>query len=504
MQSELRRKVVKNASANLIRLAGSGLVALLLPPFLVRMLSRDAYGAWALVLQMTLYVGYFDFGIQTAVARFVAHSDELKDTRQRDGIVSTAFVLLTLAAALGCVMIAVLAWQLPHLFPRMPLTLYPPARTALLVMGGSFALGLPVSAIHAVFIGFQRNEIPAVLSIINKLSMALLVCAVVLRHRGLAEMGLAVATANLLSYFGAYAAFRRWAGQVRVRISLISKAIARQIASYSSSVVVSMAAMLMISGLDLTIVGAIDYKSTAYYAIAATLTNFLAQAQGAIFAALLPASAVLAARGDSQQLGTLLISSTRYGMLILLAGALPLIVAGHFVISIWASPSYARYSTTLLQVLLIANVVRLSALPYSTLLLGTGQQTKVILSPLAEGVTNFTASVAGAYAMGAIGVALGTLLGAFVGLGLHVFYNMPRTSLISISRRRLILDGFARPLACAVPFGWLLFHSSMPRLSAQTEISLAVMSSVGAALIFWHYGLVRSEKQKVAHALRLL
>src|SRR5437763_11492664 len=73
----LGRLVAKNASANLVRLAGTGVVALLLPPFLVREMSKGAYGAWALLLQLTLYVSYFDFGIQTAVARFVAHADEL-------------------------------------------------------------------------------------------------------------------------------------------------------------------------------------------------------------------------------------------------------------------------------------------------------------------------------------------------------------------------------------------------------------------------------------------
>src|SRR5262249_22396191 len=157
------------------------------------------------------------------------------------------------------------------------------------------------------------------------------------------------------------------------------------------------------------------------YAVAAALTNFLVQVQGAIFAALLPASAVLAARGDTQRLGQLLISSTRYGMLILVSIALPLIVGGRFALRLWAGYDYAEQGTAILQMLLVANVIRLCALPYSTLLLGTGQQNKVILSPLAEGTTNLVASVIGAYLFGAIGVAIGTLIGSFVSLGFHLF-----------------------------------------------------------------------------------
>ena len=497
------RLIPRNAAANLLRLAGAGVVALLLPPFLVRMLPKEVYGTWALVLQLTLYVGFLDFGIQTAVARFVAHAVELNDTRQRDGVLSTSFVLLGSACILGIAIVVLLSWQLPHLFHAMPAYLYRPAKIALLLMGCSFALGLPVSVIHAFFTGIQRNEIPVALAIANKLVMAALVTMVVLRHWNLAAMGAATALANLVSYAGAYFAWRIWARGARVRLALVSSTFIKQIASYSGSLMVWMAAMLMISGLDLAIVGMFDYGATAYYAIAATLTNFMAQAFGAIFSTLLPVSAAMGARHQSERLGALLVSSTRYGMLILLAMSIPLIVGGRFAIRLWAGNDYALHSTAILQVLLIANVIRLCALPYSTLLLGTGQQNKVISSPLAEGITNLVASVAGAYLLGAIGVAIGTLIGSFVSIGCHLFYNMPRTVMIAIDRARLIREGLLRPLVCGLPFVGLLLVRSITQVAPEIQVSLVLITSVGAMLLLWRHGLAGSERQKVAAALRL-
>jgi O-antigen/teichoic acid export membrane protein len=500
----LKRTVIKNAAANLLRLAGSGVVALLLPPFLVRMLPKDVYGAWALLMQLTLYVGYLDFGIQTAVARFVAHTTELGDFEQRDGIVSTALVMLSGAAILGAVLTIVLVLRLPEIFSQMPPGISHPAKIALLLMGVSFAIGLPASVIHALFIGLQRNEIPAALVIANKLALALFTIVVVLRHAGLAAMGAAVAVANLFSYLAAVIVWRAWGNKVRIRLALATREYARQIGGYSATLVIWMVAMLMVTGLDLSIVGIFDYHATAYYAVAASLTTFLAQAQGALFAALLPASAVLGARGDAHRLGTMLVSSTRYGMLILLAMALPLLVAGHLIIRIWAGADYAQHSTVILQVLIIANVIRLCALPYSTLLLGTGQQSKVIISPLAEGITNLVASVTAAYLLGAIGVAIGTLIGSFVSVGLHLFYNMPRTSLIWIDRRRFVKEGLLRPLACAAPFGFVLALRFVADLRDQSQILLISIAALGAVLLFWNYGLIGSEREKLAHALRLL
>jgi len=497
----LSRIVAKNAAVNLVRLAGSGIVALLLPPLLVREMSKTEYGAWALLLQLTLYVSYFDFGIQTALARFVAHADALNDVNQRDGIASTAFAMLTGAAFLGFCFVMVLTWRLPGMFPQMPARLYHPAQIALVLMGGSFALGLPASVVSAFFTGMQRNEIPAAIAVANKFALGILVIGVAVKHWGLAAMGAAVAVANLATYGAAFGAWRIYARQVTLRLALVSKEYLRNISAYSGSVVVWMAAMLMVSGLDLLIVGIFDYKATAYYAIAATLTNFVAQVQGAIFAALLPASAVLGARGDALKLGRLLISSTRYGMLSLLAMALPLLFAGRVILQVWAGPDYATHSTLILQVLVLANVIRLCGLPYATLLLGTGQQGRVIISPLAEGVTNLASSIVGAYYFGAIGVALGTLSGAFVSVGSHLLYNMPRTALISIDRPRFVKDGLLRPLMCVAPFVLLLPIRSA---SLSVQMSFAGITTLCALYMVWNYGLINPERERLAHVVRSL
>src|SRR5262249_18283936 len=151
----------------------------------------------------------------------------------------------------------------------------------------------------ALFIGMQRNGIPALIAIANKFAMAILVGGLVLNHWGLMAMAGAVALANLLSYCGALVAWRTWAAKVRIKWADASKQCAWQIGTYSGSLLIWMVGTLLVSGLDLTIVGIFDYRATAYYAIAATLTGLVTQVQGAIFATLLPATAVLGARGDS-------------------------------------------------------------------------------------------------------------------------------------------------------------------------------------------------------------
>jgi O-antigen/teichoic acid export membrane protein len=68
----IRFTIIKNALANLLRGGATAVVALGLPHFLTRSLDSNRFAAWCLVLQIAAYAGYFDFGLQTAVARYLA------------------------------------------------------------------------------------------------------------------------------------------------------------------------------------------------------------------------------------------------------------------------------------------------------------------------------------------------------------------------------------------------------------------------------------------------
>src|SRR5580704_14051788 len=98
-----REKIIllKNGLANVIRGGAAAFVAVLLPPFLTRLMSPNAFGAWSLVLQLSAFVGYLDFGIQTAVGRFVAYANEKCDVEFRDRIVNTSLAALSAAGMLA-------------------------------------------------------------------------------------------------------------------------------------------------------------------------------------------------------------------------------------------------------------------------------------------------------------------------------------------------------------------------------------------------------------------
>ena len=153
--------IAKNAFSNVMRGTASAVVAILLPHFLTHYLGRDRFAGWALMLQLAAYANYFDFGLQTAVTRYLAGALDRKDSQELDRLMSSATAILTaVGLAVGCVM-AVLSWQLPHLFRTAPMAIVGEIQAGTLVLGLLAAAALPMSAFAGALAGMQRNEFVA-------------------------------------------------------------------------------------------------------------------------------------------------------------------------------------------------------------------------------------------------------------------------------------------------------------------------------------------------------
>jgi O-antigen/teichoic acid export membrane protein len=490
-------KVCKNGLANVGRGSTAALVAIGVAPFLTRKMSPESYGAWALILQLSAYTGYFDFGVQTAVGRFVAHATECADDRHRDEIASTSMLMLVMSMAISIIMVIIIAWQWPHLFHKIPSYIDQQARMALVLVGCSLAIGLPVSVFSGIFIGFQRNEIPALVIGVSRIIAACLLVLIVWGGGNLIMMGAALGLVNLGSYVVQYGIYRKIASSIRLSSSLISRNAVLELLDYCSSLTIWSFATLLVTGLDTVLVGIFDFHSLPYYVVAATLITFVLGLQNALFGALIPEAAILDARKGTPELGQMLVSATRYGLFLLLASGVPLIIMTRSILSIWVGANYAEHTTIILRVLVVANIIRLSAVPYARLLIGTGEQRLVKISPLVEGSSNLLVSVVAGTFMGALGVAIGTLVGSVIGILCNFVYNMPRTQKIIVDRWVYFKDGLLRPLVCSVPLLLAFGVAISANLASLLRIQLFVAAMALTLIIWWTVGLIEAERSRL-------
>ena len=490
------RTVAGNTLANVTRLAVTSLVSIFLPAYLTHRLPVKTYGAWVLILQLSAYVNYLDFGVQTAVSKYIAEYHAKGDTEGCARCMSAGLAIMLVASLLGIALTLLLVWHVPAIFRTMPASFYPDVRWSVLFVGLSLSASLATSVFVAVFLGLQRYRIPMVTTIVSRLAFGLVICSTAAAHGSLAMMGAAAAMVNLLTAMLQVTMWRKNAGHVRVSLRLVDLRVLKQMLRYCSVLIIWSVSAMLISGLDLTVVGHFSFAQTAYYAIANSPTTFLVTIVSALMGPLLPAASAHSVRSSPTQMGIFLLRSTRYAMVVLLLTGLPFLVAGHLILRAWVGPVYALYSTPFLRILILANILRSACAPYSTMVFATSQQRVATASPVTEGIVNLAVSLWLVQHLGALGVALGTLCGAVAGVAMHFAVSMRYTqSSLAISRSELFRGGMLRPAAIAIPSLVFLWCG----LPTQLSSAMAAYGGWFAAtlLVAWFAAVNRAERQFV-------
>jgi O-antigen/teichoic acid export membrane protein len=489
------RRIIKNAFANLCRGGALALVSILLPPFLTRILPKDTYGTWLLILQLSTYISFLDFGVQTTVGRFVAHYNELGEVRGRDSILSTALAILTGSGLLAIAGVFTLAWQLPSLFKSMPAELHQDAQLALLCIGVSLAISLPFSVFIGIFVGLQRYDIPGWITGGTKLLGGVFVILTAHASHSIVMMAVVMGIINISGGFLHFLAYKSFTNDIQLSGKLISRNAGKEISSYCLSLSTWTLSMLLVSGLDTIVIGYFDYEAVTSYVLANSIVVIIAGIQGSVISVLMPKAAMLGSKSASLALGRMLVDSTRYGMLILLSLTTFLIVFEELIMSFWIDEQYRGNTILFLNVLLIANVIKLSAYPYAVILIGAGQQQKVLITPIIEGLINLIASILLASLFGGIGVGIGTIIGALVGVMFNIFYNMKNTKEIESDLGNYLFNGLFRPFICFTPMICLsIFH---PRHLDVFFLLIIVVAVFMTSVAVFRFTLVPTEREKV-------
>lgn len=492
----------RNVLISALRIVVFACAGVLLPAFLTHRMPVSVFGAWTLILQIAGYVGYLEFGIQIAVAKYVAEFIASGDPDSCHRHASAGVAITGATAALGIALSVLFSFTVPRLFPEIPPALAKDVSHGVLLVGCSSAMLLGTSAFAGIFLGLQRYAVPTSIAIVSKLLYAVLLTTMVAHGSSLTAMGAGVALLNTATALVQVLAWRWMAREIRVGISWLQLRVMKRVLGYCAVLGLWTAGLLIISGMDTTLVGRLDFPETAFYAIAATPLTFLTMTLQAGLNPLMPAASALSVTRSAQQMGETLLKGTRYAFLILQATGMPLFLFGFTILSVWVGPSYARHGLALLRVLVLAHIVRNFCAPYATMVIAVGMQRYATWAGIWEAVVNLSLSIVLGMHLGAIGVALGTLVGAVVGVALHFLLSMRHTSsLLAISRRDLLRKGLVNSSISLLPTVALLPVFWRPDPVPYTPVYAAGWA-VASAVLFWRTSLTAEERAALSTKLR--
>jgi len=489
--------MAKNAVANLFRTGTGWVIVLFLPPLLVRVLDKPTYGVWLLLLQLAAYITVFDGGVQIAVARYVARAESLQDRKYLARFLSSAGMLMV-AAAVATALLAVLgSWQLGHVFKEIPISIAPSARQALLIIGMSVALTLPFSVLAGFFVGIQRNEMTAFATSVGKFSGALGIAWAAYHHQGLLAMATWVGLGNIVQCVIYWVFWSREGRRDTLRYSCAERALAREFLLFYAAMFVAQFSSILITGMDLPIVAAFDFRAASYYGVAVLLSNVLIVPFAAIVSTLLPVASGISASEDPQRLGQVLLKTTRFASALLCVITLPLLLLMPVFLRIWVGTDYATHTLLLAQTLVVAQCLRLTMMPYAMIGFAAGQQPRMLVAPVVEAIVNVSCSLALVQFIGAHGVALGTLIGALVGISLHFTVSLPRTDCVLLSRTELLWQGILKQFAFTVPLLVLALLTTRWISSSIFQVALAACAELALFALLWSRSFDSGERDQL-------
>jgi O-antigen/teichoic acid export membrane protein len=238
-------------------------------------------------------------------------------------------------------------------------------------------------------------------------------------------------------------------------------------------------AMLLISGLDLFLVSRIDFDAVGAYGIALKILGALF---AVLSAGLTPVMAIVArahAQGDASGVTKLFMQISAMTSLILALVGGVLFVSAPVIVRVLAGETYIQKTTLIFRVLIIANLIRNTGAVLGIVMVATGEHHKAYMPPAVEALVNLGFSIFLGSLYGAIGVAIGTLIGAITTMILYLFVIFPRFEAFHPKRARFAREAVFKPILVFMPFAVAAFVVG----KSVGSVVLGTIAGLGGSLV---------------------
>ncbi len=493
-----RYRNVLNVFSNWTALVFAALVSFFLSPVVVSHLGNTGYGIWVLTGALTGYLGLLDVGVRGATSRYVAKLHTQANHQGASRVVSSALGIFSVGGMVAILLAALLAYFALGIF-NIPAEYEAAARLVLLLTGFNVGVSLVAGVFGGVLTGLQRFDIANAIEVASTGLRALVYLAALKTGHGivaLAWINLIFAVITGLAYAGISL---RFYPQLEVRSGHCNRESLRLIFSFSAYSFLLLLANRIIFFADALVIGLfLPVSMITFFAIATNLSSYARELLSGIWTTATPLASSLEAQGLHGQVGRMLLSRSRFGMLLMIPIGITFVVRGHSFIGMWMGAEYAHPSGLVLQILTVGLVMASGNMIANATMLGISKHKAVVPAALGEAVCNLALSVALIRPYGIYGVAWGTTLPSLLVSLLFWPWYVRRT--LQIPVRSYVMAVWGRPFLAAAPFAlatflvekyWTASHLLLFFVQVAMVLPLALAG-------FWYVCFTRTERQEYA------
>lgn len=453
-------------------------VSIILTPLILHHLGDEAYGLWALVFSFAGYFNIFDFGLSSAVIRYVSRFHATADDEKLTKYVDTILFIFACISVFLVVATLAVAWYVASIFHISP-SLHHTARLLFLMVGCMFALQFSGDVFVGVLEGIQEFWWEYLIKTIAGILRLVLIILVLNHGLGLLSISMVAVGLSLTSYIACIIVlYHRLPLRFSPRFS--DFATLKEILQYSTTTFSSIVAGGLTTTAGETIIGIfLSAAQITPYAIATkfiTYANRVVQSSSVIFT---PMSSHFDATGESERLRRVLILGNRVCAFLAFPACIGMLILGRSAIEVWVGAKYG-WCYGLLAILIVPHTLQFAQLASPKILYGMARHLTLGKARIIEAAANLVLSIILLRYYGIWGVALGTaipkLFACICFLPAHLCH------ILKVPIRSFLWGAYMWPAVTCLPMtvALLFFHH---RLEPHTWLQLVIQTGI-AILIY--------------------
>ena len=384
------------------------IISFLMLPFLVSKLGDEWYGIWTVLGSLIGYYYLVDFGLATAVTRYITQYISKNDKDNANSVINTALVIYS-AMALAICIITITVSYFVHYFVPNARDLFI-IRIAILIMGFNLAIEFPFKAFAGIIGAYVRYDLITYAHIFTLLLNTALI--VILMNLGYGIIALSIIgficsqISNIIFYFISKFLF----SDMQISRKFFRKDKVKELFGYSVwSFLIQIGDQMRFRIDSIVIAWMLTAGHVTHYFIGARLAEYFLTLLYRATNILTPVFTKYHAENNYQEIRSKLLFVTKINNILSLFGGGLIIIVGRPFISKWMGDNYLD-AYPVLVVLIIAMIIEAIHNPSNNVLYAIAKHRYIATVGTFEGIINFILSLVLIQYYGILGVAIGTAI----------------------------------------------------------------------------------------------
>lgn len=333
-------RLIHNTMLNVAAHALHAVVGFVLVGFFLRTIGEEGYGVWVLIGSVFSYRQLMTMGLNSAITRYIPWhlaNDDHAAVRQ---VVSTAFAYFTLLALILAGSAVLVSVHLDE-WLTIPAEFVSDARWLTLIVGFTFAFGMPLQVYQAFLGSYQRYDLinyPLVIAILVRTALIIQLLG---NGHGLVTLGLIYAASEVFIRLSTVVFSYGISGGLQLSPASLSMDVFKQMFGYGMNTLLYVTGALIVLQLAEFVLGIfVSATAVSRFHVAAMPVLLLITSIQVLAGAMKPAVSDLDARDEHGRIENMALLAQKYTGVVIVLGVSFLIVMGEPFLQIWVGARY--------------------------------------------------------------------------------------------------------------------------------------------------------------------